>query len=720
MDRYLAPTHTLFCGALLLRGLIFTSGCAPGDAGSPVLQADVPLHLEEHLDAASLEGSEGPSDVPATVEWRFDQAQPDWKPTLPLQGSKKVELERTTDALRVTLLEASRISDGSLGGIYVDLPDWRREEWAKVVVVARTTSSVNSMSIGLNPREGVLPAGATQATFEARGGVTPIVRDGSIHTYRIHLDWGSQRTGPWQRVGLHFKAPQPGSIDILSVRVLPAAAEQTRDRVTETTLEPPQLKSDFALFRKALEEAHPALYRYTTKREMDAAFASAEANLTRPMTLLQFRNVLAPVLASIRDGHTGFAAYQGDEISSVLASARQFPLALAFDWTRAVVLLNQGLDERVKPGMEVVAINGQSVEEILQRILPNLTRDGDVRTFQMYQLGMWAADPRSRGFFQVGRPGRTGFSEAYRLYVSDPLGFQTTLRDRQTQQTIVVDLAGVTDAEAAVNLEENPVNRDVLTGLRTLRIGAPRQAIRFLDGEDTAVLTPGFQGDFPDFLEKTFAELGRRGTGTLIIDMRGNTGGNDVYPGLLFSYLTSQTFRSNHPSYMKTFQPSFIEYSALAEIDPVTDPYYGTTAGLWTPDPRGGWLMTEKYPMVGMREPADTPFDGTVYVLMDGGTFSAASAFTATADFYERAIFVGEETGGVGGGAGGSDVGPTLPKSLLHTGFAIEAEYTVVAGSNRRGTLPTYAVKQTIDDLTKGRDTVLEFTRELIRSGNVH
>jgi hypothetical protein len=37
--------------------------------------------------------------------------------------------------------------------------------------------------------------------------------------------------------------------------------------------------------------------------------------------------------------------------------------------------------------------------------------------------------------------------------------------------------------------------------------------------------------------------------------------------------------------------------------------------------------------------------------------------------------------------------------------------------NRRRGTLPKYEVRQALDDVAKGRDTVLEFTRELIRTG---
>ena len=653
--------------------------------------------------------------IPGAVAWRFSEAQPDWNPGLPLPASGTVELERMTDALRVTLPKGSDPSARIVhGGIYVDLPDWRREEWTEVVVRARTTGSVNSMSVGLNRTEGAPPAGATQATFQRRGGVTPIVRDGLVHTYRIHLDWGNQRAGPWRRVGLQFQAfgsVKPGTIDILSVQVVPAAAEPAQNRVIETILETPRLKSDFALFRKALEEAHPALYRYTTKRELDARFVRAEARLARPMTILQFRNVLLPVLAPIKDGDTQFNIYQGDEIFAVTASSKQFPLALTFESERAFVVLNQGFDNRVKPGMEVLAINGQSLAEILRRILPNIVQYGDVRTYQMYQLGI------EGGFFRQGRLGATGFSPAYRWYIANPSSFRTTLRDPLTKKTVVLDLTGVTFPEAEANAENNPVNRDVLAGLRSLRALHPPNAIRYLDGEDTAILVPAWGGNFPEFLKETFVALRSKGTKNLIIDLRGNTGGFDQYPALLFSYLYSKEFRHMERIQMKTFQPSFKQYTNR-EFDPATDSYYGPAAGIWKPDPSVGWLMTEKYPIIGVQKPSENHFDGAVYVLIDGGSISATAEFSATADFYKRATFIGEETGGAAEGDSGGDMGPTLPESHLHLRIPGEAYFSVVDQSNRRrGTLPKHAVMQTVADLAKGRDTVLEFTRELIRSG---
>ncbi len=686
--------------------------------------------------------------IPVTGEWRFNEPQPEWKSLVSVPGFEPAHIERTADSLRVTLREgAAPTQPVFAGGIYIDLPDWRREDWAEVLVRARTISAVTNMRIGLDRPDGeVASAAAAQpspfavfvANFQGKaaftpGGETPVVRDGVVHTYRIFLDWGTERTGPLRRVGLQFQATMPGAVDILSIRVVPAAARTDQNRMIETMLEPPRLKSDFALFRRALEEGHPALYRWTTKRELDTAFDRAEAELTQPMTILQFRNVLEPVLATIADGHLRFVNYQGDEIGAVIDSAKQFPLALTFEGDRAFVLLNQGLDERVKPGMEVVAINGASIGNILRRILPHLSHDGNARSWPMYQLGMWAADRRAQSFFQIGRTGRTGFSEAYRLYISDPASFKTTVRDPRTRNTLVVDLAGVTVAEAAVNVEENPLNREVLGGLKTFRLADRRprvtgaESLRYLEREDTAVLTDAFGPNFPEVLEQMFSELKRQKTENLIIDMRGNTGGNDIYPTLLFSYLVSKEFRTIEGNHVTTFEPSFKPYTTFEIKDLATDAYFGPASGIWKPDPTGGWLMTEKYGRqygsrfvgtIGVQKPAENHFEGPVYILINGGCFSACSAFTILADYYKRAMFIGDETGGVGSGAAGEDIGPTLPESHLHVGMPLESYFLAVDKRNRdRGTLPNFEVSQTIEDLAKGRDTVLEFTRELIRRG---
>jgi hypothetical protein len=145
-------------GRLLLSTAVIAgfAACSRTDA-TPILTADMPLHLEDHLDAATVTGSEVSTDLYQPVEWRFDQPQAEWALTpQPRIGSptlqpSRITLEHTADALRVTLPEENRRADNLVyGGLYIDLPGWRREDWTHILVRART-STVRNMTIGLNP-----------------------------------------------------------------------------------------------------------------------------------------------------------------------------------------------------------------------------------------------------------------------------------------------------------------------------------------------------------------------------------------------------------------------------------------------------------------------------------------------------------------------------------------------------------------------------------------
>src|SRR5262245_33414436 len=65
-------------------------------------------------------------------------------------------------------------------------------------------------------------------------------------------------------------------------------------------LQPAEAQADFDLMRRALEEAHAGLYRFSTKAEMDKAFNAQRAKLSRPVTKLEFLAVMAETLARIK------------------------------------------------------------------------------------------------------------------------------------------------------------------------------------------------------------------------------------------------------------------------------------------------------------------------------------------------------------------------------------------------------------------------------------
>ena len=209
----------------LLTSLLLPSVLCLGCGGPAPLTVDMPLHLEDHLDAATIVGSEVPADVPAAVEWRFDEPQPDWRPLVPLQPSiAPARIAHTDDALRLTLTEDTWHWSDYHGGIYVDLPDWEREDWGHILLRARTSDRIDHIEVGFNLREvGSEPGRNWPLRYD--GDEVPVIRDGSVQTYLLQTEPpGASWDGPWQQLGIEIGASVIGSLDILSVSVIPKEA----------------------------------------------------------------------------------------------------------------------------------------------------------------------------------------------------------------------------------------------------------------------------------------------------------------------------------------------------------------------------------------------------------------------------------------------------------------------------------------------------------------
>ncbi len=129
--------------------LSLSLGCRGPQPSSAVLTAETPLHLEEHLEAATIEASELPPQLPTPEEWRFDQPQPDWKPVGFRRPHERLpRVGYVEDAVRLTLSDEEPPKGGQPhGGLYIDLPDWNLEDWAYVIVRLRTSDDIDHLEL---------------------------------------------------------------------------------------------------------------------------------------------------------------------------------------------------------------------------------------------------------------------------------------------------------------------------------------------------------------------------------------------------------------------------------------------------------------------------------------------------------------------------------------------------------------------------------------------
>ncbi len=163
----------------------------------------------------------------------------------------------------------------------------------------------------------------------------------------------------------------------------------------------------------------------------------------------------------------------------------------------------------------------------------------------------------------------------------------------------------------------------------------------------------------------------------LVIDVRNNGGGNSHVGYRVLATLVDKPFATSAWS-TRQYLPSYRAWNK-----PMPD--FAQQAGNWEPD--------------GKRH-----FTGPVAVLTSGATYSAAEDFAVAFDAMKRGLIVGEATGG--------STGQPLLVSLPGGGSArICTKADTYPDGTRwvgKGIRPAVAVKPTLADLRRGRDTVLE------------
>ncbi len=223
--------------SVIIVSLYFGLSCSGPDSKTALTSAEYPIHLEEHLSQAVIHGSETPKNLADSVEWPFNKPQPGWQPIVPVRQPKRpVTVSQMEDSLRLALDETVKWTRSDYthysGGIWVEIPDWKREDWAYIIVRARAVGQGRGPGLVamLNKREEADVKGPS-SIFLASTESLEIISDGEVHEYALRLDWSpgeyagqAKWKNPWKQLGIQFGSEQPAMIDLLSVRVVPKEA----------------------------------------------------------------------------------------------------------------------------------------------------------------------------------------------------------------------------------------------------------------------------------------------------------------------------------------------------------------------------------------------------------------------------------------------------------------------------------------------------------------
>lgn len=408
------------------------------------------------------------------------------------------------------------------------------------------------------------------------------------------------------------------------------------------------LQQDLAFLKKKLFAVHPDPYMYTSPERLERCFDSLRLSVDEPLTELRFLSTIAALYPLLSDGHTMFLP---GPLSSAHGMSRNFlPLNVAWLNDRLYVRANGSSDDQLAPGREIVSINGTAASAIMDTMLRRQIRDGFNTTYPIWILSNW-------------------FKEYYRFSFGESDSFSLVLAsDRGPQEATIAALP-------SDSIRANMVRR-VPAGSGPAQ---PAQgiALRFLPGETAAVLTiPTFEAktlrkeygqNAKRELVNAFSSLNERQTTQLILDLRGNQGGDAPLAKLLLSYLINEPF------------------SLVADG-----------------------------PSSGVSKPEDHPFNGDLFVLMNGGCFSVTGMVLSCLERHHSATFIGEEAGGNRTVLAGSPKRFRLPNTQIDCWISTKLWQLNDQPNDGHGVRPTLAVRESVDDLLTGRDAIMEEAKKAV------
>ncbi len=191
-------------------------------------------------------------------------------------------------------------------------------------------------------------------------------------------------------------------------------------------------------------------------------------------------------------------------------------------------------------------------------------------------------------------------------------------------------------------------------------------------------------------VKSAFAQIQQDGIQHLIIDVRANGGGMQNQVDLVMNFLTDQPYRHCSKSWKA---------------------------------PAGGYgsAATRRESACETRQPIEQPerYQGKRYLLLGPKTQSAAITFSTILQDNSLAVLLGEET--LAPASFCADASRELA-SLPRTGLPYQNSHTCFVRPSgeadwQRGVVPDFIVETSIEDMLSGHDPVLEYTLELIRSG---
>ena len=403
-----------------------------------------------------------------------------------------------------------------------------------------------------------------------------------------------------------------------------------------------KLRADFRQARVLLEENHPALYDYSSKEFMDSLFEHYYDMIDASMDFITFYQNLSVIMAHIGCGHTKLWMPESYWEST---PDKFFPLKLIISDEMVMISGSYTGEEIIPIGSEIIAINEKPINEIMAELREMESSDGFIESFKISTI---------QKRFPYKYAMMYGFPDQFNItYIPPDMGIPGVL--------------GL-PAMSRDHFKSVPRRGDELS-------------FKQIDGYDLALMTINtfsYYSEVPmfrAFIDSSFQVLVDQNIGHLIIDLRGNDGGDPYCASYMFSYLQKEA--------VPYFIESYHHYDTLARPIHLPDKHY----------------------------------KGRTYIIIDGGGFSTTGHVCGLMKYHKLVTFVGTELGATYT-CTGNVMYPNLDHTRIICGTAQGFRYTVaVEGMDpMQGVLPDRIVETSQQDIVEGRDAQMEYILNIIKN----
>ncbi|WP_300350791.1 S41 family peptidase [Chryseobacterium sp.] len=498
---------------------------------------------------------------------------------------------------------------------------------------------------------------------------------------------------------------------ILTLLILASCTSIKREnKHTQSTITPEKLHQDVDFAYQKLQEMHPKLNWYISKKELDFKFDSLKKTINRPRTPVQFYFKLQPVIAKIREGHLALRIpakkFNRKEIKVLKNKKGLFGRFEYFvEDNHLYIVENKDSVENIKPGTEIISINEIPVSDYLKKYRELISSDGYNTTFQDYYL-------KDVFFsFYVAEKGIMDSAKVETLFDNERR-IVNLKRESKNKEELKKDKA------EKKRTEEKKVNDYVAS------TSSYNRNFKFLDKDSTIAYMKiqSFSRSFSDrFYKESFAKIKNAESSYLIIDIRNNYGGSLYEINNLYSYLAPEPFILIKPSQLTSrITPLKTNYFRKS------NPLQYTIKSLLYP----GYFFSQAFSVYKgkdgiayykMKEnkstkPKKDAFKGKVYVLINGGSFSASSIISSKLKYDKRVTLVGEETGGANDGTvAGFYSYQKLPNSKIDLPIGLLLVQPNIDFTNtQKGVVPDVEIEQSMQDILDKRDIQLDWVKQEI------